>query len=225
MRIVRLTKTLDIDGSAGRLEALLMVPRHDPVAAAVVCHAHPLYGGTMQMKVVYRAAKTLQNHRLIALRFNFRGVGRSQGSHDDGRGEQEDVRSVLDEMERLFPGLPLVLGGFSFGSTMALEVGLADPQVKALFALGFPVSLVPDTSFLDVCTKPRLFVQCEKDPFGSGDEMRDLVEKLPQPRELVVVPGGDHLFTERIAELDEALGNWIAHHPWGVRGCHSEKEI
>jgi alpha/beta superfamily hydrolase len=125
-------------------------------------------------------------------------------------------------MERLFPGLPLVLGGFSFGSTMALEVGMRDPQVKALFALGFPVSLVPDMSFLVDCTKPRLFVQCENDPFGSGDEIRALVEGLPQPRELVVVPGGDHLFTKRLDELDEALGNWIAYHPWGVRGCSAE---
>jgi alpha/beta superfamily hydrolase len=218
MRVVRLTKALDIDGPAGRLEALLMVPRQEPVAAAVVCHAHPLYGGTMQMKVVHRAAKTLQNHRTVALRFNFRGVGRSQGVHEDGRGEQDDVRAALDELERLFPGLPLVLGGFSFGSTMALKVGLEDPQVKAIFALGFPVDLVPDTSFLNDCTKPRLFVQCERDPFGTGEKIRTLVEKLPQPLELVVVPGGDHLFTGRLDELDEALGNWIAYHPWGTRG-------
>jgi alpha/beta superfamily hydrolase len=115
-----------------------------------------------------------------------------------------------------------VLGGFSFGSIMALHVGLRDPQVKAVFAMGFPVSLVPDTSFLADCTKPRLFVQCEKDPFGSGDEIRALVEGLPQPRELVVVPGGDHLFTDRLDELDEALGDWVAYHPWGVRGCSAE---
>jgi alpha/beta superfamily hydrolase len=199
-----------------------MVPRQDPVAAAVVCHAHPLYGGTMQMKVIYRASKTLQDHRVAALRFNFRGVGRSQGAHDEGRGEQDDVRSALDEMERLFPGLPLVLGGFSFGATMALKVGLPDSHVKALFALGFPVSLVPDTSFLDDCTKPRLFIQCANDPFGSGDDIRALVEGLARPRELVIVPGGDHLFTERLEELDQALGNWVADHPWGVRGCPAE---
>jgi alpha/beta superfamily hydrolase len=221
MRVVHLTKALDVDGPVGRLEALLMAPKQDPVAAAVVCHAHPLYGGTMRMKVVYRVAKILQNHRIVALRFNFRGVGRSQGVHDDGRGEQNDVRAALDEVERLFPGLPLVLGGFSFGSTMALKVGLADPQVKAVFALGFPASLVADTSFLEDCTKPRLFIQCEKDPFGTGEKIRALVEKLPQPRELVVVPGGDHLFTGRLDELEGALGNWIAYHPWGMRGCSS----
>ena len=148
-----------------------MRPDGDPVAAGVVCHAHPRHGGVMHFKVVFRAARALQHAGVAALRFNFRGVGRSEGVHDEGRGEQDDVRAALDEAERRCPGLPLVLGGFSFGSSMALRVGCGDPRVRALFALGFPLSMVPDTSFLSGCRPPRLFVQGEQDEFGSGAQV------------------------------------------------------
>jgi alpha/beta superfamily hydrolase len=211
---MRLTKPLEIAGPAGRLEALLTIPPQSPVAAAVVCHAHPLYGGTMHMKVVYRAAKALQQHGVVTLRFNFRGVERSQGVHDDGRGEQDDVRAALDELQRLFPGIPMILGGFSFGSAMALKVGLGDGGVQAVFAIGYPISLVTDSSFLQDGRKPRLFIQCERDQFGPGDVLRDLVEKLPEPSSLIVVPGCDHLFTGHLDELEEALASWISKHPW-----------
>ena len=117
-----MNSTFDIAGPAGRLEAVLMHPEGAPAAAAVVCHAHPLHGGMMHFKVVFRAAKALQHQGAAVLRFNFRGVGRSEGAHDHGRGEQDDVRAALAEMERRFPSLPLVLGGFSFGSAMALRV-------------------------------------------------------------------------------------------------------
>ncbi len=168
----------------------------------------------MHMKVVYRAAKVLQQHGIAALRFNFRGVGLSQGEHDGGCGEQDDVRTALAEMATRFPNLPLVLGGFSFGSHMALKVGLVDPIVKAIFAMGFPVSLIPDLAFLVQGSKPRLFVQCDFDQFGPGDQMRELVAKVPEPRSLVIVPGGDHLFTGRLDELEKALGDWIVEAPW-----------
>jgi hypothetical protein len=191
-----------------------MVPKTLPVAAAVVCHAHPLYGGTMHMKVVYRAAKALQQHGIAVLRFNFRGVGLSQGEHDGGRGEQDDVRVAVDEMETRFPNLPLLLGGFSFGSHMALLVGTREARIKALFAMGFPVSLIPDMSFLERDKKPTFFVQCDGDPFGSGDQMREMVAGLPEPHTLTVVPGGDHLFSGRLDELESALGEWLSSTPW-----------
>jgi alpha/beta superfamily hydrolase len=212
------TESFDFAGPAGRLEAILMRPDAAPVAAGVVCHAHPRHGGVMHFKVVFRAARALQHAGLAALRFNFRGVGRSEGVHDDGRGEQDDVRAALGEAARLFPGLPLVCGGFSFGSSMALHAGCGDARVGALFALGFPLSMVPDTAFLDACPTPRLFVQGENDEFGPGPSVAALVERLPEPRQLVIVPGSDHFFTGHLDEVQEAVRAWAATRPWDARG-------
>lgn len=207
-------ESFDMAGPAGRLESILMHPEGDPVAAAVVCHAHPLHGGMMHFKVVFRAAKALQHHGLAVLRFNFRGVGRSEGTHDDGRGEQDDVRAALDEMARRFPTLPQVLGGFSFGSVMAARVGGTDPRVRALFVMGFPLRSVQDTAYLDGVTKPRLFVQGERDEFGNAEAIRARVEPLAPPRELVVVPGADHFFTAHLDALQAAVDGWAAGRPW-----------
>ncbi len=207
------SEAFDVAGPAGRLEAVLMLPPHPPVAAAVVCHAHPLHGGIMHYKLIFRAAKALQAQGAAVLRFNFRGVGRSEGQHDHGRGEQDDARAALDEMERRFPGLPQVLGGFSFGSLVALRVGAADPRVRALLALGLPLRLDP-AEFLAGCVKPRLFVQGERDEFGSGQALRELVARLPQPRSLVVVPGADHFFTGLLEPMQQAVEAWAALRPW-----------
>ncbi len=207
-------ESFDIAGPAGRLEALLMHPEGPPAAAAVVCHAHPLHGGIMHFKPVFRAAKVMQAHGLAALRFNFRGVGTSEGVHDDGRGEQDDVRAALDECARRFPSLPLLVGGFSFGSVMAQRVGAADDRVRAAFALGFPVRSVQDTSYLDGVRKPRLFVQGENDVFGDGAAIRALVEPLRDRPTLVVVPGSDHYFTGHLEPMQQALSAWMDGRPW-----------
>jgi len=191
-----------------------MQPETEPAAAAVVCHAHPLHGGMMHFRVVFRAAKALQHQGVAVLRFNFRGVGRSEGVHDHGQGEQEDVRYALDEMRRRHPGLPLILGGFSFGSVMALAVGVSDPQVKALFALGLPASLGLDLSPLATLRTPRLFVQGERDQFGSGARLAELVAPLPEPKQLVVVPQSDHFFTGHLDALQQVLESWAAGRPW-----------
>ena len=148
MRSVASTESFDFAGPVGRLEAVLMTPETPPVAAAVVCHAHPLHGGMMHFKAVFRAAKALQGAGLAVLRFNFRGVGRSEGAHDDGIGEQDDARAALSELERRFPGAPLVLGGFSFGSVVALRVAARDARVRAVFALGFPLVRFGDAATL-----------------------------------------------------------------------------
>jgi alpha/beta superfamily hydrolase len=206
-------ESFDLRGPAGRLEAILMNPRSAPVAAAVVCHAHPLHGGMMHFKVVFRAAKALQSAGAAVLRFNFRGVGRSEGRFDDGHGEQDDARAALDEMERRFPDRPLVLGGFSFGSVVALRVGVPDPRVRAVFAIGYPATFVEESVLLDG-PKPRLFVQGEKDQFGSGEAIRALVEPLSGSRSLVVVPGTDHFFNGRLDELQGAVCTWAEGRPW-----------
>jgi alpha/beta superfamily hydrolase len=195
-----------------------MHPEGAPAAAAVVCHAHPLHGGMMHFKVVFRAAKALQSHGVAALRFNFRGVGRSEGAHDQGRGEQDDVRAALGEVERRFPGLPLVLGGFSFGSTMALRVAGSDPRPRAVLALGFPMRMLDDTAFVGAVRVPRLFVQGEHDQFGGAAEIAALVDPLPAPRSLVVVPGADHFFSGQLEQLQAAVADWAAARPWAPLG-------
>lgn len=207
-------ESFDLAGPAGRLESILMSPEREPVAAAVVCHAHPLHGGVMHFKPVFRAAKALQAQGVVALRFNFRGVGRSEGSHDHGRGEQEDARAALGELERRHPGLPLLLGGFSFGSTVALRVAARDARVRAVFALGYPFGRPDGGAPLEAVRQPRLFVQGEHDEFGSGQALRARVEPLPPPRELVVVPGADHYFTGLLEPLQQALEAWASRRPW-----------
>jgi len=207
-------ESFDFDGPAGRLEAILMHPDGVPAAAAVVCHAHPLHGGVMHYKVVFRAAKALQHQGVAALRFNFRGVGRSQGTHDGGRGEQADVRAALDETARRFPGQPLLAGGFSFGSVMALRAGAGDPRVRALFALGFPAAGVEDASFLASLRQARLFVQGADDRFGDAGRIAALVEPLPAPRQLVIIPASDHFFTGHLDRLQRVVEDWAAERPW-----------
>ena len=209
------SETFDFTGPVGRLEAILMGPETPPVAAAVVCHAHPLHGGMMHFKVVFRAAKALQEQGLAVLRFNFRGVGRSEGVHDDGNGEQEDARAALSELERRFPETPLVLGGFSFGAVVALRVAARDARVRAVFALGFPLVRFGDASVLQGPSQPRLFVQGERDEFGAGETLRALVEPLPPPRELVVVPAASHFFDGQLDAVQDAVSAWARKRPWG----------
>jgi hypothetical protein len=171
----------------------------------------------MHFKVVFRAAKALQSAGLAVLRFNFRGVGRSEGTHDHGAGEQEDVRAALFEVQDRLPGLPLVVGGFSFGSVVALRVAARDARVRAAFALGFPVALDGHALTLEPARKPRLFVQGELDEFGPGQALRALVESLPEPRELVVIPGARHFFDGHLDGLQGALADWAETRPWEAR--------
>lgn len=210
------SETLDFRGPAGRLEAILTSPEAaPPVAAAVVCHAHPLHGGMMHFKVVFRAAKALQSAGLAVLRFNFRGVGRSEGVHDHGAGEQEDARAALFEVEDRFPGLPLVLGGFSFGSTIALRVAARDARVRAVLAIGYPLlARASDLAPLEAVRQPRLFVQGEHDAFGPGEALRVLVAPLPPPREVVVIPHADHFFDGQLDVLQGAVAEWARGRPW-----------
>ena len=168
----------------------------------------------MQSKVVFRASRALVGQGLAAMRFNFRGTGASQGVHDEGRGEREDVRAALDELEKLHPGLPLIAGGHSFGAVMALRVGVDDSRVQAMFALGFPIDLVTRTSFLDQCFKPILFVQGEHDDVGNAEKIRALAARRPEAQSVVIVPGSDHLFNGKLEELEQGISGWVAGSPW-----------
>lgn len=212
------TETFDFRGPAGRIEAILNRPAEGvtPRAAAVICHAHPLHGGMMHFKVIFRAAKALQSQGVAALRFNFRGVGRSEGLHDQGVGEQEDARAALLEMEQRFPGVPLLLGGFSFGSAMAARVAVAEKRVKAVLILGFPITRLDSTADLARVRQTRLFVQGSEDEFGPGPAIRALVSALPEPKQLTVIEGADHFFTGRLDELQSRIEDWASTRPWEV---------
>ena len=186
----------DLHGPAGRLEAVLNTGRNDAHYAAVVCHPYPPAGGTMHNKVVYNAMKTFSSFGLPVVRFNFRGVGLSEGSFDDARGEQDDVRSVLDWMEKNLQ-LPILLAGFSFGSYVGLRASCGDARVKGLVGLGLPVRAAGrdySYDFLPKCQGPKLFISGDHDQFGPREVMEKVLETATPPKRLFWVEGGDHFF-------------------------------
>lgn len=203
------SRNLFLAGPAGRLEAILWSPSAGAARmAAVVCHPHPLFGGTMHNKVVYQAAKALDALGLPVLRFNFRGAGMSEGKHDRGEGERGDVRAALDFLAAEYPGIPLLLAGFSFGCWVGLRAGCEDARVTSLIGLGAPVNNA-DFSYLKECGKPKLFVQGGKDQFGDAEKLRSLVNSLPGENKLVVVENADHFFAGKLNELHAAITNWM----------------
>jgi alpha/beta superfamily hydrolase len=194
----------------GQLEAILKEPRQgSPKGVALVLHPHPLGGGTMHNKVVFRAAAALNDAGLTVLRINFRGVGQSTGAHDEGRGERDDVRAGLDYLAQNYPGLQSVLCGFSFGARFGLEVGIDDPRVAFLIGIGTPLKNY-DFSFLAACRKPLLLVHGEHDEFGDVEQLRKMVAELEQsmPVRLVVIPGAGHFFDNQLDELKRAITDW-----------------
>jgi uncharacterized protein len=225
-----LHRTLFLPGPAGRLEALLWdVPERDGIArpplAAVVCHPHPLFGGTMHNKVVYQTAKTLHRFGLPVLRFNFRGTGFSEGAHDEGRGEQDDVSAALDFFASEYPGAPLLVAGFSFGSWVGLRAGCEDSRVADLIGLGLPVGNLANQefSYLDACDKPKLLVSGELDAYGPPENLKAMVEKFPAPvkeqTSIAIIPGADHFFAGHLPEVDRVIAAWLkAQHPDLVEG-------
>jgi uncharacterized protein len=202
---------LFIPASHGRLEAILKEPRTDPIrGVALVLHPHPLGGGTMHNKVVFRAAAALNDAGLLVLRINFRGVGQSTGVHDEGHGEREDVRDGLDYLVDNYPEQEITLCGFSFGARVGLEVGIADDRVAQLISIGTPVDKY-DFSFLEECRKPILFVHGEHDEYGDVDRLRELVERVSThaPAELRVITGAGHFFDNQLEELKRVISEWV----------------
>jgi alpha/beta superfamily hydrolase len=202
---------LFIPAPHGQLEAILKEPRDVGAAraAALVLHPHPLHGGTMHNKVVFRAARALNEAGLITLRLNFRGVGASTGTHDYARGEQEDARAGLDYLTTAYPQLPHLLAGFSFGARVGLEVGASDPRVAALIGIGTPVNMY-DFTFLRACRKPLLLVHGERDEFGDTDRLRALAAQLPKEArvQVVIIPEAGHFFDGQLDELSRAIREW-----------------
>ena len=208
-------ETAEIPAPHGALEGLLRMPDiTSPVRmAALVCHPHPLGGGTMHNKVVFRIAQALGDLGFPVLRFNFRGVGRSTGRYDGGNGESEDTRTALDELARRFPQLPLCLAGFSFGSWVGLPVGCGDPRVHQLIGVGVPVAtLMTDT--LPNCFKPKLIVQGTQDEHGSWEKLEHVVARMAGETRLEFVSDADHFFAGRLDQVDRAISSWLTErHP------------
>lgn len=201
---------LFIPAPHGRLEAILKEPRSSPPrGVALLLHPHPLHGGTMHNKVVFRAGTALNDARLVVLRINFRGVGLSTGTHDEARGERDDARAGLDYLTQQYPHQPLTLAGFSFGARVGLEVGITDERVARLIGIGTPINMY-DFTFLAACRKPTLFVHGDKDEIGQVDQLRAHVAKLAAhaPVELAIIQGAGHFFEGYLDEMKRVITDW-----------------
>jgi alpha/beta superfamily hydrolase len=200
-----------IPAEHGQLEAILKQPRTgSPKGVALVLHPHPLGGGTMHNKVVYRAAAALNDAGLITLRINFRGVGQSTGQHDQGRGERDDVRTALNYLSGEYTRQSVTLCGFSFGARVGLEVGIADSRVQFLIGIGVPLNDY-DFTFLEGCRKPLLLVHGEHDEYGEVERVKEMAAELEKKTEvrLVVIHGAGHFFENGLNELKRAITDWI----------------
>ena len=206
----------DLAGPAGRLEALLNTGSPDARYAVLLCHPHPLGGGTMHNKVVYHAMKAFHSLGLPVLRFNFRGAGLSEGIHDHGRGEQDDVRAALDWLDRNL-GLPILFAGFSFGSYVGLRAVCPPddsraPRVKGAVALGLPVHAEGrdySYDFLAHCTTPKLFISGTRDQYGPREKVESAIASAAPPAEMVWIHDADHFFAGKLVEVEEAIRSWV----------------
>jgi alpha/beta superfamily hydrolase len=196
---------VDLFSSAGRLEALYR-DLQDPAGIAVICHPHPLGGGTLHNKVVFRAARGLESANVATLRFNFRGAGQSAGRHEEGEGEMNDVVTAIDWAVRQHPGKKLIVGGFSFGSWVASRAACEMPNVDALFLIGTPVNKY-DFGYLRQCEKPMLFLHGTQDEYGDVAKLDKLVQQI-RNAESITVTGADHFFTKQLDAVEETMRGW-----------------
>ncbi len=200
-----------LEGPAGRLEALLNNGAPDAAYAALVCHPHPLFGGTMHNKVVYNTMKVLNGFGFPVLRFNFRGTELSEGMHDYGQGEQQDVQTALDWLKQEFHK-PLIFAGFSFGAAIGLRAACPDPDVAALISLGTPVAAEGRAytyEFLNSCTKPKLFISGDRDQFGPADALHAVTSNAAEPKRFVSIHGADHFFAGQLESMRSAIEFWV----------------
>ncbi len=195
---------LFLDGPVGKLEASLEPASHPIGSVAVVCHPHPVHGGTMHNRVVVRIARALVRHGVDVLRFNFRGAGESEGSYDAGVGEQADFLAALDFLKQQKPNAGIILAGFSFGSWVAFKAGASEPNLRALVGVGMPLTHF-DFDFLAGCEAPKIGIQGEFDEFGPRRAIEDFWDRLKEPKSLTVIRDADHFFTDHITFLEQTL--------------------
>jgi alpha/beta superfamily hydrolase len=194
-----------LEGPAGKLESILEEPEdQEPLRAVLVCHPHPQHGGTMHNKVVYRIARGLRRSGCVVLRFNYRGVNLSEGTYDHGNGELEDARAALAWLRGRYPELPYSLAGFSFGSRIILRLGCPLPDVDRLIAVGFP-TVYADRSYLDDCTRNRVFIHSTHDEHGPMPELQAVFDRLPEPKKLIWVEAEDHFFKGALDEFENSV--------------------
>jgi alpha/beta superfamily hydrolase len=204
-------RSLFLNGPSGQLEALLNEGHSDAPYSALVCHPHPLYGGTMHTKAVYHTAKALNGFGFPVLRFNFRGVGRSAGEHAEGHGEVEDVRTALDWLDSEFHR-PIIAAGFSFGAAVNMKASCPDPRVSAIISLGTPISAEGreyQYRFLSDCTKPKLFLSGGNDQYGARPDLEHMFSHVADPKRLVFVDKADHFFEGHLPAMRTELERWI----------------
>ena len=201
----RRIEPLSLAGPAGRLEALLEEPEDGtPRMCAVVCHPHPLFGGTLHNTVVYRLARGLRRAGIVVLRFNFRGVGASGGEHGHMEGEIEDARAALACLRERYPALPYSLAGFSFGSRVITRLGCEAPGAAFLMAAGFPTRWgSPD--YLETCAAPKIFIQSTHDQFGPRAELESMYQRFAAPKQLHWIESADHFFAGALDALEERV--------------------
>jgi alpha/beta superfamily hydrolase len=193
-----------IPGPEGDLEGIYSYVSKKVTHLAILCHPHPLYGGTMHNKVIYSIAMALNQIGYATVRFNFRGVGRSSGSFNHGIGEQRDLEAVVDHFDRLFPDAQKVIGGFSFGAKVGLLVASRDDRISSVVVAGVTVD-VADFSFFYDYDKPKLMIQGSNDEYGSRESVEDWFRNLREPKKLVMIPGAVHLFDGKLTELKNAI--------------------
>jgi hypothetical protein len=202
--MARRIESHDIAGPAGTLEALLEEPEETPRAVALVCHPHPLYGGTMHNKVVYRLARALRRAGFVVLRFNFRGVGRSHGEHAHLAGEIEDARAALDWLRARYPGLPYALAGFSFGARVITRLGCATSGAERLLAAGYATAMGA-AEYLESCPVPKTFLLSTNDQYAPRADFERLYARVAEPKRLIWIEASDHFFAGALDEFEQQV--------------------
>lgn len=208
----------DLRGPAGKLEAVLNSGHANAPFATMVCHPHPLGGGTLHNKVVYHAMKVFSGLGLPVLRFNFRGVGLSEGTHDHGRGEVEDARAAMEWLDVALH-LPILIAGFSFGSFIGFQAGCGDPRIKGLVGLGVPYRAEGRSytyEFLEQCVQPKLFISGTEDQFGPRTHVEPMLNRAADPKRIVWIKGAEHFFQgtpsspgAKLNLMQDAMRGWL----------------